>query len=198
MRGACSGGTIRIGVPDEYGEGVLVAILSRFSAAQPGTQVVVHCGSSTEFPEAIAAGRLDVALYSPANVKDGDLIVCQETAIWASSKFHDLANRRPLPVALFDKSCWWRDRSVSILKESGLDFHIACTSESVAGVRAAIASGIAVGVLPESSLTPDLRILSELPDLGSSRLVLGVSPSAPDRLAKAMTSAISAALQGVG
>ncbi|GLS34395.1 hypothetical protein [Neomesorhizobium albiziae] len=67
-----------------------------------------------------------------------------------------------------------------------MDFHIACTSESVAGVRAAIASGIAVGVLPESSLTPDLRILSELPDLGSSHLVLGVSPSAPDRLAKAM------------
>ncbi len=79
-----------------------------------------------------------------------------------------------------------------------MNYRIACTSESLAGVRAAIVSGSAVGVLPEISLTSDLRILSgnpALPSLGDSVLVLTKWDGAPETLAETMTGAIFAAFQ---
>jgi hypothetical protein len=52
--------------------------------------------------------------------------------------------------------------------KGGLEYEIVCASESVAGVRAAISAGIAVGVLPQSSLTDRVRCLSDTTLLADS------------------------------
>lgn len=110
MRGRQAEGEIRLGMPEEYGETILPQILAAFTEQQPNARMFLRCGSSTDFSRLLAAGELDLALHSPETVSTGDLVVHWEAAVWAGLEFHAVENRRPLPVALFDKACWWRKR----------------------------------------------------------------------------------------
>ncbi|MEI5679533.1 MULTISPECIES: LysR substrate-binding domain-containing protein [unclassified Mesorhizobium] len=197
MRGQQPSGEIRIGIPDEYGERVLASILASFSEAQPNAQVVVRCGSSTEFPDLVSRGQLDLALHSPQEVSPADIVIHREPAIWAASAFTEVSGRNPLPIALFDKACWWRVRCLELLEASGVNFQVVCTSESLAGVRSAIAAGTAIGVLPQISMTADLRVdgAGFLPSLGDSELVLSKGSSAARELVNSMETAIRSAFQ---
>ncbi|RXT29776.1 hypothetical protein B5P46_01460 [Rhizobium leguminosarum] len=193
MREAQVRGEIRLGIPEEYGDTLLPSILSGFSEEQPGARILLRCGSSVEFPAALLQGELDLALHTPESVAVNDVIVHREAAIWTGSAFHDVQSRRPLPVALFDKACWWRERCLDLLQKAGLDYEIVCTSESVAGVRAAISAGVAVGVLPQSSLTDRIRYLADagLPLLGETPLVLSRASGAEAVLADSLTAIIA-------
>src|SRR5579885_2294134 len=200
MRGADIAREIRLGVPEEYGDTILPSILAAFTEEHPNARIFLRCSSSTDFPRMLAAGELDLALHSPEHASADDLVVRREAAVWAGSAFHDVENRRPLPVALFDKACWWRERCLDLLQRSRLDYQIVCSSESVAGVRAALAAGVAVGVLPQSSMTRHLRLLSDaiLPDLGETSLVLTKSSAAPARLTDILAAIVTKALRSAG
>jgi DNA-binding transcriptional LysR family regulator len=185
-------GEVRLGIPEEYGDTLLPSILSAFSEERPHARILLRCGSSVEFPAAIAAGDLDLALHTPEIVRMEDVVVHREAAVWTGSAFHDAQNRKPLPVALFDKACWWRERCLSLLQRAGFPYEIVCTSESVAGIRAAISAGIAVGVLPQSALTERVRRLSDpaLPVLGEMPLVLTRSSNAQTALTERLTTIV--------
>ncbi|WP_162918838.1 LysR substrate-binding domain-containing protein [Taklimakanibacter deserti] len=189
VRGPSDRSEIRFGMPEEYSDTLLPSILAGFTQEQPGVRVLMRCGSSVEFPRALAAGELDIALHAPEIVSADDVVVRRESALWAGSAFHEVENRRPLPVALFDRACWWRERCLDLLQKAGVDYEIVCTCESVAGIRAAISSGIAVGVLPHSAFTDRIRRLSktDLPQLGETTLVLTRSSAAPARLADSLS-----------
>lgn len=193
LRAADAKGEIRLGIPEEYSDTLLPAILADFSQQQPGARILLRCGSTVEFPSALAADELDIALHAPENVAADDIVVHHEAAIWAGSVFHEIEHRRPLPVALFDRACWWRERCLDLLQKANLDYEIACTSESVAGIRAAISAGFAIGVLPQCAITDRVRRLPDaaLPQLGETALVLTRSPAAPVRLADSLTAIVT-------
>src|SRR5690606_351144 len=100
----------------------------------------------------------------------------------------------------FDRTCWWRERCLEPLQRSGLDHRIVCTSENVAGIRAASAAGIAVGVLPVSALTSHFRLLPDdpLPPLGATHLVLCRARDAPAPLADILSGVIARTVQAMG
>ncbi|RTL94558.1 MAG: LysR family transcriptional regulator [Hyphomicrobiales bacterium] len=199
MRALDTKAEIRLGIPEEYSDTLLPAILGNFSQERPGARIFLRCGSSVEFPAALAADELDVALHAPENVAADDIVVHREAAIWAGSAFHEVEHRRPLPVALFDRTCWWRERCLDLLQKADLDYEIVCTSESVAGIRAAISAGFAVGVLPKCAITDRVRQLPDatLPQLGETALVLTCSPVAPPRLADSLTAIVTKTLRAL-
>lgn len=190
---------IRLGIPEEYGDTLLPSILSGFSGERPGVRILVRCGSSADFPGLLETGEMDLALHTPESVRSDDEVVHREAAVWAGSAFHDVQNRRPLPVALFDKACWWRERCLDLLQKAGVDYEIVCTSESVAGVRAAISAGVAVGVLPQNSLTASVRRLDavDLPSLGETSLVLTRSSNVQASLANSLCAVIMKTVRGL-
>ncbi|MHC1548761.1 LysR family transcriptional regulator [Phyllobacterium sp. K27] len=196
MRQVKARSEIRLGIPEEYGDTLLPLILTEFAKEHPGARILLWCSSSAGFRAAIERGDLDIALHSPADVTSEDAVVHQEAAVWAGSAYHEVETRKPLQVALFDKACWWRQRCLDLLDASGLDYEIVCTSESVAGVRAAISAGIAVGVLPRSSLTESIRLLTnpELPHLGETPLVLTRASGARAELADSLTNIVKKTL----
>lgn len=195
LRGSQGATEIRLGIPEEYGDTMLPGILAAFTRRRPDARLFLRCGASADFPRMLAAGDLDLALHSPEQVSTGDRVVHRESAVWAGSDLHDAESRRPLPVALFDKSCWWRERCLQLLGRSELEHLVVCTSESVAGIRAAIAAGIAVGVLPRSALANGLRPLADgiLPALGDTDLVLTRSAAAPAGVTEVLAGIVSAA-----
>jgi hypothetical protein len=64
-------------------------------------------------------------------------------------------DREVLPVAIFDRDCWWRDVALSGLEAAGRHYRIAVTSESTVGVRAAVSTGIAAGLLSAGETRPN-------------------------------------------
>lgn len=199
MRGGETRGEIRFGIPEEYSDTLLPPTLSGFAQERPGARILLRCGSSAEFPAALARGELDLALHTPETVAATDTVVHREAAVWAGSAFHEAERRRPLPVALFDRACWWRERCLDLLRETGTDYEIVCTSESVAGIRAAISAGVAIGVLPQSALTDRVRRLSGagLPHLGETPLVLSRAAGAPAALVDNLMAIIARAVRSL-
>jgi len=142
-------GRLRIGLPDDYGRSVLAHIVADFAREHPRVELEVTCSLGDGFGTALRSGALDVAVHELPAVPGGAELLRTERLVWMTSRFHDLATQDPLPVVLFDRACWWRDAALDDLVASGRRHHTVFPSESTVGVRTAVASGIAVGMLSE-------------------------------------------------
>ena len=65
----------------------------------------------------------------------------------------------PLPLALFPQGCIHRSRAVEAVEASGRRWRVAFAGQGLAGVQAAIASGIGIGLVAEDTVQPDRRRL---------------------------------------
>lgn len=198
LRASGLNGSIRIGIPDEYGETILPQVIAEFARDHPQVEVNVQCGFSAGFPEALKHNDLDLAVYATESLIKGTMVLRQEKTHWVTSKNHLAHEQDPIPIALFDRACWWRDRTIEALESSGRRYKVIYTSESVTGVMAAISAGVAVGVMSEGTLREDLTILSStdgFPELPQSTLILSCGDNAQSSLSEAMTSAIRQAFQ---
>ena len=198
LRGDALEGSIRIGIPDEYGETILPSVIANFVRQHPQVELGVRCGFSASFPHALASGELDLAVYAAESPDADTLLLRKEKTYWIRSINHQTHELDPLPVALFDRECWWRDRALQALESSGRRYRVVYTSESVAGVLAAISAGVAIGLVGENAINTGLKILSEvdgLPGIPSSALVIGRREGVDSPIADAMTEALVAAFR---
>lgn len=174
-------GRVSVGIPDDYGGDVLERILAAFAARHSGVEISMRCGISAQFPDAIEAGELDLAVYAveAPNVPANALFT--ERTVWAAREDWRAPVEGDVPLALFDRSCWWRDAAIEALSQAGLHYRVAVSSESVAGVKAAVRAGLAVAMLAETTLVPGMRVLDArdgFPGLPDSALVLAKNPNA--------------------
>lgn len=175
LRSGGLAGSLRLGIPDEYGGSILPAVVARFARDHPQVELVVTCGFSADFPRALADDELDLAVHAAETAPPGATVLLRESTFWVGSRNHSTHEMDPLPLALFDRACWWRDRALEALDAAGRDYRVVFSSESVTGVAAAIEAGVAVGVLGESALRSTLRRLPQadgFPAMPDSLLVL--------------------------
>ena len=191
-------GKLRLGIPDDHSKEILSRIVAEFAQSHPAVELEVVCALSTGFPGALTAGTLDLAIYEVAQPQAGLPVLRRERTCWMMSRHQDLLSREPLPVALFDRDCWWRDAALDALRAVGRPFRIVYSSQSIAGVAAAIEAGIAIGLLGETSLNRNLRKLGAgegFGDMPVSRLVLGTRPDSDSQPVRAMQTAIRQAFK---
>ncbi len=186
-------GKLRLGLPDDQSHAVLSRIVAEFAQSHPLVELEITCALSATYPDALASGTLDLAVYEEANPTPDVDILRREQTCWMMSRHHDLLSRDPVPVALFDRDCWWRDAALNALRASDRTYKVIYSSQSVIGVLAAIEAGVAIGLLGENSQTPDLQALSPKQGFRSmpvSHLVLGSRADADSLAIKAMQGAI--------
>lgn len=173
--GAPLSGHVTVGIPDDYGSDLLATILADFANRHPAVDVSITCGFSVGFAKAVKRGKLDIAVYAgPQEGAEGEVLLTEQT-VWAGSPTLTLPRDTPLPVALFDRTCWWRDAALKALDDAQIPYRAAYTSESVEGVKAALKAGLAVGILARSTVEPGLHILGHddgFPPLPASNLML--------------------------
>lgn len=189
-------GKLRLGIPDDQTKDRLSRIVAEFAQSHPLVDLDVTCALSAGFPDALASGALDIAIFEVAHPEPEADVLQEERTCWMMSRHHDLLFRDPLPIALFDRECWWRDAALEALRAAGHPFRIVYSSQSVAGVAAAIDAGIAIGLLGESSMTGALRRLGPedgFNEMPVSNLVLGLRPEATTPPVRAMKTAIQRA-----
>lgn len=154
LRGESLVGRLRLGMPDDHGRTVLTEIVSEFASLHPKVELEVHCALGVGFESALASGALDLAVFDVATPGKGQEVLRESALVWRRHPDRQFDQASHLPVALFDRSCWWRDIALSSLEASGRSFDVIFTSESSIGIRAAVESGIAVGLLStEKDLT---------------------------------------------
>ncbi len=189
-------GRIKVGIPDDFDEGVLERALGDFTQTNPGVDVLARSGCTAVFPEAIRKGELDIAVYSSP---DGGLgkVFLEQRPVWVASDAMPTPHVDPVPLALISHGCWMGELPKTALEQCGRPYNIAFECSGLMSLKAAIRAGIAVGIIYESNVGPGMRILSGrdgFPPLPSAKRSIIVHPDAPQDLAKAMAEAIQRAV----
>lgn len=187
-------GRARIGIAEDVARGVLADVIAAFCRAHPRMELEVHCALGDDFEGALARGQLDLAVYEVPEISPTQERLRTERLVWMASRDHDAARRDPLPIAVFDRACWWRDVALADLSATGRTYRRVFTSESGIGVRAAVAAGMAVALLAESAQGEDLIELPEIAPARPSHLVLDVARDARNAATDALCAAIRGAL----
>ncbi|MDG4550832.1 MAG: LysR substrate-binding domain-containing protein [Candidatus Contendobacter sp.] len=176
-------GLVRIGTPDDYVDRFLPEILARFARAFPRVQVEVICEPSSNMRRMLAEERLDLALITCTPGAETGEVLRREPVVWAAAERHLAYEEEPLPLALFQPGCPFRDWAMASLDRLGKPYRIAYTSASISGILAAVTAGLAVTVLCRSVVPSGVRVLNGeegFPPLPSASITLhrGTSVSA--------------------
>jgi len=154
-------GRVRVGTPDDYVDRFLPDILARFARAFPRVQVEVLCETSANLRPLLAEDRLDLAVLTAGCTPDGESgeVLRREPVVWATADRHLAHEQEPLPLALFQSGCAFRDWALASLNGSGRPYRIAYTSASFSSLLAAVKAGLAVTALCRSVLPAGVRPL---------------------------------------
>jgi len=156
--------------------------------------VNVVCEPTRSLMPKLDMDEIDIILFTEGGEVDrddgkGDPILLREPVVWAASAEHGVYQDDPVPLALFQPGCRFRQWAISALADAGRGYRINYTSVSFAGIETAIRAGLAVGAIPRSNVTPGLRTLSErdgfpaLPDYAlAMRRAKGATSCIHDRL----------------
>jgi len=152
-------GLVRIGTPDDYVDRFLPGILAHFARAFPRVQLEVNCEPSVNLRRMLAEDRLDLALITCTPGAETGEVVRREPVVWATAERHLAHENEPLPLALFQPGCAFRDWALASLNKRARPYRVAYTSASISGVLAAVTAGLAVTVLCRGVLPTGVRPL---------------------------------------
>lgn len=152
-------GKVRLGLSDELAMSFFPTIFKRFGEKYPRVNVEVLCGSNVLLESTFVKGELDLYVNTSTQVPPGGEIIAQTPLVWAGPKCHLVHTERPLPLAVFPASCAYVAAATNALNKADIDYREAYSSPSLAGLHAAVRSGMAVTVLTPESLPPKSQIL---------------------------------------
>jgi DNA-binding transcriptional LysR family regulator len=175
LSGKRRGGRLRVGAGEDLA-GWLPKILRDFARQYPDIRIEVEIGIGMNLFRMMETRTLDLAIGGVCVDQVGGRSLFKEPLVWAFAS--ELKVPDPLPLAFFPEPCPYREAALRALASTRRDWHIACTSSSLAGVRAIATAGIAVTPLPMHAMMPGLRALggkSRLPTLPEVDFVLEIN-----------------------
>ena len=186
-------GPVRIGIPAEYGDTILSRALGAFAKRHPQVEVTVRYAHSVSQMRALASGELDLAVVFEWQGHDGGEVLMHDPTVWVTSELHAAHERRPLPIALYNRDGWCRDYAIRSLEERGLVYRVAYTCDTNGGLRLAVTSGLAIAPISRSNIPAGCRQLTEEEGFGhvdASNVVLHRNPAAAGEAIDGMEGAI--------
>lgn len=177
-----SDGVVRLGIPEDFAAYRLTELLSDFARARPGLRLDVRCGLSVRTRRALERGELDLALFKRDLGEPGGIAAWPERLHWVTSRAHSIDFQRdPLPLAVSEQGCLYRNRMIHAAEAGGRAWHIAYTSPNLTGIQAAVSAGLGVSILPEVAILPRHRVLGPadgFPAITNTEVALVAAPDA--------------------
>lgn len=169
-------GIVKLGIPDDYLV-YLPQVLSEYQHQFPNVELKVECDLSVHLLDRLATGSIDIAITTRQPYSPGGKVLCREPAIWVGNENIDnYPLQSPLPLAVSrDGYCIFREQAISSLDSAGIEWRIAYTSSSLAGLSAAVRAGLAISIFTPSMLKEGLKILDEqygLPKLADIEIAI--------------------------
>jgi len=163
--------------------------IKAFAEAFPHVEISLMCASSQELAEALAAGKVDLAIVEEeqghAQPGSGECLAI-ERLVWVGAKAGVAYLKRPLPVSLIVDTCVFRPPVLDALQAGGVSWRAVFEQGSIEATAATVRTDLAVTAWLASTVPHDLTILTGdtgLPDLPNFAIKLhlprhGASPAA--------------------
>jgi DNA-binding transcriptional LysR family regulator len=150
-------GKLVIGAIPSVSAGLLPAAVTAFRQRHPQVELVIAEGTSESVAEGVESGRVEMGIIqhpTPAGAFDERPLLTESFVIVASPN-HVLARRRSVtlnslaedPFVFFKGRA--RDSALAACRAAGFEPRLACESGELETVRALVAAGLGLALLPE-------------------------------------------------
>jgi DNA-binding transcriptional LysR family regulator len=154
-------GAVRLGVPEDFAAYRLAKLLAAFSRSHPDLRLDVRADQSMYLKRDLERGDLDLALFKRPAGEKGGIAVWPERVHWVTSKSHPRhTSAGTVPLIGFPTGCLYRAGAIHALESAGRTWHMAYTSSNLAGIQAAVATGMGLSILTEMAIQSDHRVLT--------------------------------------
>lgn len=196
------GGTVRLGLPQDFAEAWLPGVLGRFGRAHPDMQVELRAERNARLITRIAEATLDLALvWGDASGAAAGEHLADLPIRWIGPRGWSRSPGAPLALALFEAPCAFRSAALAALDQAGIGWRLACTSPSLAGLWAAAEAGLGITARTAIGLPGSLAVLDPavagLPALPSIGLSLHCAERRPAAAVAALANLLRAAVAAV-
>jgi DNA-binding transcriptional LysR family regulator len=173
VRGTALGGTIRVGLPTDFAESWLPMVLARFKRAHPGVRVEANTDRRAILIDRLDKGQLDLVLLFGGGLRSDALHLARLPMVWigSSKEKPNWQSGRPLPLAVFNSPCFFRETAIAALDRAGIPWHIAFTSLSLHGIWAAVDAGLGITLRTVTGLPSQLIALNKKSGLPSLPMI---------------------------
>lgn len=175
-------GRLRFGTSEDFVSTRLPELLRGFVRQHALVDLELTVGVSAVLYETFDAGELDLVLAKRRRGDERGVPVWRDRLAWIGAPGAGVNRALPVPLILYKAPSITRTVALQALERAGLTWRIACTSGSLAGLRAACLAGLGVGVHARALMPEGLAELSAaaaLPELGGVDFVLlGARPGA--------------------
>lgn len=164
--------TVAIGSTEHAAAQLLPPLTAALEACLPDHRVRFRLDRGTALREALAAGRLDLALLLGATDDPRATPVGELELTWYSAPTWTRPTGR-VPLVAFDSPCALRTSALDTLAAHDIPAEIGAEATQLAGVHAATTAGLGVAVLATLGSTPEgLTPRTDLPPLAPLPLYL--------------------------
>lgn len=195
-------GWVRLGLPEDFGEVLLPAVLGRFARANPKVRIEARVGRNADIVDRLIAGRIDLALaWDDGAPRPNSRRLGEWPMRWIGPAAGPwpCATGEAVPLATFESPCLMRTAATAALDHAGIAWRSAFTSPSLAGLWAAVSAGLGLTIRTEMGLPATVRALTPgeagLPPLPSVGLALHFAEADP---APATTRLAAIVLEALG
>jgi len=187
-------GIVRIGSNEGLDATQMAGVLGRFQQKNPRAAIEFVVDRTGELIRRVDNGEIDIALIQvdTASRRNDDISLGDDHLIWASGRSTTF-DEGVVPLVTFGESCFYRPLSEPLLGEAGIDYTVAISVQSSAGVRAAIEAGLGVGVLARRHVHGEViewPRSAQLPELPRVEQVARLAPGANSDITDALLESI--------
>ena len=143
-------GRVRFGVSEDLALTRLPLILRDLIRTSPLLNVELTIGLTGMLYKKLDAGRLDLVFAKRQPGDERGIVVKRERLIWVAHPNFDLDPAAAIPLVSYPTASITSELAVSALCGCGRSWFLACSSETLSGISAAVQAGL--GVTAQSSL----------------------------------------------
>lgn len=160
VRGGEVEGWVRFGMPQDFAETWLPAVLARFTRAHPKVRVEVRAERNAHLGEQMRKGELDLALgWGSGDIAPNAIKVAELPIVWVGRADWRLAPGEKLPLLAFDQPCEFRSAGIAALDAAGIPWQLVFVSASLAGLYAAAEAGLGITLRTAFGMPRSLQAL---------------------------------------
>jgi len=201
VRSSTVEGWVRVGLPHDFSENGLPAALARFARAHERVRIEARAERNSELIKRVAAGQLDLALvWQDERVPKYLEKVAELPLVWVGQPDFVRSKKSVLPLAAFEAPCLFRAAATAALDKVGQPWHLSFTTPSLAGLWAAVESGLGLAVRTPIGVPRHLALLGKaekLPALPTVSLVFIGAPGAQTPAASLLQDILRETVSGV-
>jgi DNA-binding transcriptional LysR family regulator len=173
-------GKVSLGVPQDFAETWLPALVGSFRRSHPGIKVKVDVDRSPLLQARAARGETDLVLVFADRQPTSAVWSCELPMTWIGRAGYTRGAEENVSLAVFDPPCAFRAAATAALDRAAIAWTVAFTSSSLAGLWAAVDAGLGISVRTPAGIPPHLVALRHgvgLPEL--PKVVLAMHTAAP-------------------